>query len=173
MGNQALEVARQLSRSTNNNLVGPKTITDQLYVQLLEKIAVKSVDISERKIKQIRDDAQYATKKWRLHVKFLLSKKYTGGRNTTLFPKMRTGALRSSVPTYQVTTLKTFYGLSLLGNETVIRVKRRPLKHPWDTYGDRLDRWKTQLGGWKQRAYSVLNEYIEEIINKAEKGGRR
>jgi len=136
-------------------------------VQLL--IQTKAKHATARKVEKIRADVVQTIKSWRLHVRFLLSRKYKGGRNYSLWPRLRTGALRASVPTYEVTTRKTFSGSKTELNETVIQIKHRPYKKPWETYGRELNQWSSIIGqpssldGWQDRAYDMLDK---QILNK-------
>lgn len=128
----------------------------------------KGVQLADKRIEKIRRQTVQALKSWRLYIRFLLGRKYPGGRvrNTTAYPKMRTGNLRNSVPTYDVSTRKTFKGSHNSLGQTVISLHQRNLKYPWITYGERLNKWSyfvpfpTKLTGWKDRAYQMLDEMV-------------
>lgn len=136
-------------------------------VSLLVQSAAKRV--ANKRIEKIRRHVVQEVKNWRLHVRFLLSRRYAGGRNTSLWPRLRTGALMHSVPTYSVKARKTFVGSKVDLGQTVIQLTQRDLRKPWTTYGRTLNVWSmfqpdTQLDGWQDRAYEILNNRVQSRI---------
>jgi len=123
-------------------------------------------DLLEGYTEKVRKNVVAAVRDWRMEVKRLLSVPYRGGVNRGLWPMMRSGALRNSVPLYQVTAARTFAGSKLKLGESAITVRRRALHAPWTSYGEVLNEWSTHvehstnLDGWKDRAYAKLHEAV-------------
>ncbi len=128
----------------------------------------------ERKAEQIRQEFVTQIRNWRIAVKHLLAKPaiYTEGnkypiKNTSPFPRFRTGNLVRSIPTYGVRKWKP----RVIGKgkiQVAVRIRRRDKANTaWDTYGEALNRWNkpdTKLTGWKDRAYAILSHNINKRI---------
>ena len=145
-------------------------LTDSINLLVQQHAA----NVAKKRTLAMRDSIRAGIRAWRVEVRELLSVRYTGGVNTTLFPKFRPDRegmsasrrihLRDSVPTYRLDTRVDFNGFKIGKNQVVIHMKQNKTKPPWYSYGEELEHWGTQLGGWKTRAYALLDDRIRRNI---------
>ena len=144
-------------------------------------VKVKAEKLSNRRIEKIRQDFITTRRIWANEIRRSLmvpAWKDADDRwvkNDSDTPRKRTGELSNSVPSYVITTRKTFGashgGSSLDLGTTNIQMKRRVLNNAWDTYGEDLNNWSsfvqpTSLDGWKERAYQKLQDAIFSRIKR-------
>lgn len=97
---------------------------------------------------------------WRKWVKQQLSVPYVKGeRNTTLYPKLRSGALRASLTQRRVQVKKIDeLGTGRAQAKIIVPITYAKLK---GNYGDILNSRNATYGGWKDRVLEVLEQRIK------------